>query len=362
MSDMPRKTYPYTLKEIDQNGNIRWYFRIGKGKRTRLPGEWGSAAFAAAYRKCMAQGEAEPKPGRHTLQWLVDKYQESAAFKGLKPSTQDVRRNVLKSVCKTGGKMIASHIGRKEIAAGRDRRAHTPFAAITYMKMMGYLFDWAVDAGHVKENPVIGVKKPKVSTDGFKPWEPDDIQRFYEVYAEGTQARLAMDLLLFTGLRRSDIYKIGPQHVRNGIIEFRATKNSEPLFIPIHPTLQKILNEVRTTHLAYLVTPIHKRPFKSAASFGNWFGDVCSEAKIDGRAHGLRKTLAQILAESGNSNSELKARFGWRSDAMANLYTKKADKKRLAMSGAAKLNENILTPQSQSNEGNASIKEAKSNS
>jgi integrase len=170
-----------------------------------------------------------------------------------------------------------------------------------------------------------------------------------------------MDLLLFTGLRRSDIFKIGPQHVRDGIIEFRATKNSEPLFVPVHPALQKILDQVKTTHLAYLVTPMHKRPFKSAASFGNWFGDVCKEAHVDGRAHGLRKTLAQILAESGNSNAELKARFGWRSDAMAKLYTKKADKRRLAISGAAKLNENILTPHSQSDEGNAPITEAKSN-
>lgn len=38
-------------------------------------------------------------------------------------------------------------------------------------------------------------------------------------------------------------------------------------------------------------------------------------------AHELRKTLAQLLAESGNSNGKLKARFAWKSDAMANHYT-----------------------------------------
>ena len=36
-------------------------------------------------------------------------------------------------------------------------------------------------------------------------------------------------------------------------------------------------------------------------------------------AHEVRKTLAHLLAESGNS--ELKARFAWKSDAMANHYT-----------------------------------------
>ena len=57
-------------------------------------------------------------------------------------------------------------------------------------------------------------------------------------------------------------------------------------------------------------------------------------------------TLAKILAEAGHGNNELKARFGWRSDAMPNLYSREAGNKRLAISGAAKLNENILTPQS----------------
>jgi hypothetical protein len=82
---------------------------------------------------------------------------------------------------------------------------------------------------------------------------------------------------------------------------------------------------------------------------------------VEGRAHGLRKTLAQLLAESGNSNSELKARFGWRSDSMANHYTRKADKRKLAISGAAKLNENSLTPQSLPNEGLAAKNETKTN-
>lgn len=351
MESMPRKQYPYTTKETDQNGNVRWYFRIGKGKRTRLKGEWGSKEFAASYRNCMANEPLEAEATKLTLQWLVNRYQDSAAFKGLKASTQAVRRNVFKAICKTGGKLILSQIDRKAIAAGRDRRADTPFAAITYMKMMGYLFEYAVDAGHVKSNPVKGVKKPSPKTDGFKPWEPQDIVKFYDRHLEGSQARLAMDMLLLTGFRRSDIFRIGPQHIKDGMIEFRAEKNDEMVFVPLHPTLRTALENASTKHLAYLVTPTHGRPFKSAASFGNWFGKVCGEANVDGRAHGLRKTLAQLLAESGNSNSELKARFGWRSDAMANHYTRKADKRKLSISGAMKLNENILTPQPELDEG-----------
>lgn len=345
MTDMPRRKYPYAVREVDQNKNVRWYYRVGKGPRVRLPGEWGSKEFAEAYRKAAAKEGGIEAPTKHTLQWLADKYQESSAFKGLRESTQSQRRNILKVVCTTGGKVIISKIDRKMIAAGRDRRADTPFAAINYMKVMGYLFEWAVDAGLVRDNPVRGVKLPKAKSDGFRPWTAEDIKRFYDKHPDGSQARLAMDLLLFTGLRRSDVYKIGPQHLKDDLIEFRARKNEEMVFIPVHPNLAAALETAQAKHLAYLVTPVHGRPFKSAPSFGNWFGEMCAEAGVDGRAHGLRKTLANVLAESGNSNSELKARFGWRSDSMANHYTRKADKKRLAISGAEKLNMNDLTPQ-----------------
>jgi len=86
---------------------------------------------------------------------------------------------------------------------------------------------------------------------------------------------------------------------------------------------------------------------------------MCAEAGVDGRAHGLRKTLAQLLVES--CNSKLKARFGWRSDSMANHYTRKADKRKLAISSAAKLNENSLTPQTKSIEGLTPENKAKTN-
>jgi len=86
----------------------------------------GSREFAAAWRKCMANEVAPAAPTKHTLQWLVDKSVQRAAFKGLRESTQRARHNILKAVCKTGGKLILSQIDRKMIAAGRDRRADTP--------------------------------------------------------------------------------------------------------------------------------------------------------------------------------------------------------------------------------------------
>lgn len=362
MEPMPRPRYQYVQKHVTRHDTVVWYFRIGKGPRTRLPGEYASPEFVAAWKKLIAGDSIEVRaPSKHTLQWLVNKYEESAAFKGLKPSTQANRRNILKKVCKNGGNLLISQINRTTIASGRDRRADTPHAAINFMKVMGYLFEWAVDAGYLKENPVRGVKRPKVSSSGFKPWTEDDVIQFYRVHGPGTQARLALEMILFTGLRRSDVWRIGPQHIKDGAIEVKATKNDAELFIPLHPILKESLSKVKTGHLAYLITEKHQRPFKSKESFGNWFGEKCAEANVPSRAHGIRKTVAQQLAEAGGSNAELKALFGWSSDVMAALYTRNADKKRLSIAAAKKLNENDLSPHPISGVGDDGNKQAKTN-
>jgi integrase len=352
MEGMPRKRYPYVQRQTTRHGKVVWYFRIGEGKRTRLPGQYGSEEFIAAWKALVSGQDCAPKaPSRHTLAWLSEKYQQSAAFKSLKASTQANRRNILKAACSTGGDLLIAQITRATIAAGRDRRADTPHAAINFMKVMGYLFEWAVDAGYAKENPARGVKRPKVKSGGFVPWTDEDVIAFYRTHGPGTQARLAMEMILFTGLRRGDVWKIGPQHIRNDVIELKAEKNEAPLFIPLHPALRESLSKVSTGHLAYLVTPAHGRPFKSKASFGNWFGKMCAAAGVESRAHGVRKTVAQQLAEAGGSNAELKALFGWSSDTMAALYTRNADKKKLAEAAATKLKGNNLSPHLSSGEG-----------
>ncbi len=345
MEGMARQRYQYVQKQKTRHGRVVWYFRIGDGPRTRMKGEYGSPEFVTHWRSLIAgQETAVSTPSKFTLQWLVNKYEASAAFKALAPSTQRMRSNILKAVCETGGKMLVSQITRNTIASGRDRRAETPFAAINFMKVMGYLFEWAVDAGYARTNPVKDVKRPKAKVIGHTPWTYEDVAKFYEKHTLGSMARLAMDLLLFTGLRRSDVYRLGPQHIRDGVIEFRAKKNDEPLFIPVHPSLQKSIDACSISHMAFLTTPIQGRPFKSEASFGNWFAGVCAEAGVSARAHGLRKLLAQIVAESGGSNAELKALFGWTTDAMAAHYIKNANAKKLAQSGAEKLKENMPSP------------------
>jgi integrase len=142
-----------------------------------------------------------------------------------------------------------------------------------------------------------------------------------------------MALMLFTGVRRSDVVQLGRQMERDGWLRFTETKGrarrAKVRDIQILPELRAVLDATHSGHLTYLVTEFDK-PF-TAAGFGNWFRKRCNEAGMRHcSAHGLRKAGATIAAENGATEHQLMAIYGWESPKQAALYTRKADRKRLA--------------------------------
>jgi integrase len=65
------------------------------------------------------------------------------------------------------------------------------------------------------EDPTAGVRGPKFRSDGFYTWTEEDIAAFEATHPVGSRARLALALGLYTGQRRSDVVRMGRQHVRD---------------------------------------------------------------------------------------------------------------------------------------------------
>ena len=154
--------------------------------------------------------------------------------------------------------------------------------------------------------------------------------------------RLALELMLFTGLRRGDAFKLGRQHVRNGSVKIRAGKNGYEIDIPLLEPFAKAIDSVPATDLAFIRTE-HGRPFKSAASFGMWFGKQCREAGlVRCTAHGLRKAGATLAAENGANALDLSAMYGWNDARQAEVYIRKANRRRMAERAANALSPHLL--------------------
>lgn len=356
MRNMPRPRKPYIHREVTRHGTTVWYFRRGKGPRIRLPGIFGSPEFNAAYDAALA-GEPVKQvsgPSKKSLQWLVERYFESGRFSKLAPDTQEFRRRILMNVCKTGGKMDFRSITEADVRRGRVRREATPFAAQNYVKVMKALFQFAVDSAWLEKNPAAGVKTGNAHSDGFHTWTIEEVEQYQAHHPVGTQARLALDLLLYTGLRRADAVKVGKQHIRSGTLTLRAGKNHEEVVIPILPPLAESIEKTQTGDLVLLCTT-RGTPW-TKESFGAWFKKQCEAAGVPGRAHGLRKAGATFAAERGATELQLAAMYGWKNPRMAERYTRKASRKLLAEQAS-----NALFPHPQSGAGVSAKNTMKSN-
>jgi integrase len=185
-------------------------------------------------------------------------------------------------------------------------------------------------------DPTRDVKAVSIKTDGFHSWTDSEIDQFEARHAVGSRARLALALLLYTGQRRSDVVRIGRQHIRDGVLQVRQIKTGAELSIPVHPVLAAIIAETPTDHLTFLTTQL-ARPF-TAAGFSNWFREQCNMAGLPHcSAHGLRKAAARRLAEAGCTEHEIAAITGHASLRQVEHYTKAVNQKKLAASAMDKV-------------------------
>ena len=191
--------------------------------------------------------------------------------------------------------------------------------------------------GMCADDPTRGIRGAKIKSDGYRTWSEADIEAFEARHPVGSRARLALALLLYTAQRRSDVVRMGRQHVRDGALSVRQQKTGRSLEIPVHPALQAILEATPSNHLTFLTTQAGK-PF-SPAGFTNWFRDMCNEAGLPRgtSAHGLRKAACRRLAEAGCSANLIAAVSGHRSLREVQRYTEAVDQARMARSAMEKV-------------------------
>lgn len=341
---MPRKLPPFVTRERSRHGKVVFYFRKDKGPRLRLPAI-DAPEFHEAYQAALVGAPPRRKAvvGVSTLAWLVARYKDSSAYRALSEATRRQRDNILGNVVAKSGHNTYKAVTRKHIVQGREDRAATPAQARNFLDAMRGLFRWALDAELVAIDPTAGVKNPKrPKGGGFAAWTEDDVLAYEARWPAGTKERVWFHVLLYTGLRRGDAVVLGRQHVRSGVATLRTEKTGTEVNIPILAVLSETLAIGPTGDLAFIVGD-NRRPL-TKESFGNYFRVACNAAGLTGKsAHGVRKIGAQRAAEAGATVNELEALFGWTGGTMASLYTKSANRKRLAASAMDKI-ENAQRP------------------
>jgi integrase len=200
------------------------------------------------------------------------------------------------------------------------------------------LFRWAVKSQIVKTDPTVAVENPaRKKGDGFIPWTEDHVAAYETRWPIGTRQRVWLDVLLYTGLRRGDAVRLGRPHVRDGIATLKTEKGgfNVTVTLPVLPVLAATLAAGPCGDLTF-IAGASGRPL-TKESFGNEFRASCRAAGVPGSAHGVRKIAATRAANAGATVAQLEAIFGWQGGTMASLYTRAADRRRLAIEAMHKL-------------------------
>mgnify|MGYP002623250540 FL=1 len=326
----------------DRHGRMRYYFRRGH-TRVSLPGRPGEVEFMAAYQLAAAafsplQPLRSPDPAPGTFDALAVAYYRSPQFLSLSPASQKTYRHAIDNWREKHGAKRVTHLERRHVTEHLAAKfeASGPEAANKLRKVLKILCGFAVENGWRRNNPCDGVRKYKPAGEGFVAWSEGDVGKYLEHWPAGSRERLALLLLLYTGQRRSDVVRMGRQHVSGDTIRVVQQKTGAQLVIPLHPDLKSVLDELPRDNLTFLTTAYGK-PF-TVAGFGNWFRDACDGAGLTTRsAHGLRKSAAVRLVEAGCTSKQVAAITGHATLREIERYTAAADQERLAREAIRRL-------------------------
>jgi integrase len=217
----------------------------------------------------------------------------------------------------------------------------SPAVQRNMLRALRHFLKFCTAAGLLDYDPAEGVTRAKMKkTGGFYTWTEDDVAKFEDRHPVGSKARLALALYLNLGVRKSDVVRIGPRHIKGGeLTDFLPQKGSRTggnrITVPLFEDTKAIIAATPLMGTdTYLVTSFGKA--FTANGFGNKMREWCDEAGLpECTSHGLRKLCLVRLAEAGLDAFRIAAISGHKDLREVQLYVEAANRKRMAREAVA---------------------------
>jgi integrase len=344
---MRKRWLPAWVSEYnDRHGKRRYRFRRKGFTQYLFKNPPGTEGFRQEYEACKQGTAAQPisvgakriAPG--SFHDLVSRYYRSPDFLDPSDRTREVYRGVIERWLVTYGKGKVRDLEARHVADMMGEMLPHRTAANMLRKRLSALMNFGIREGMATTNPVLATKPYKIDTKGFHTWSEDEIAQYEARHPVGTKARLAFDLMLWTGQRGGDARVMGPQHIKAKRLHVTQEKTGAVLSLTILPALAESIMAANPGALVFLLSA-HGKPY-SRKGFGNKFRQWCDEAGLRHcSAHGLRKSAARRFAEAGCSNQQIKAWTGHTTDSEVSRYTAAADQQSLSDSAGEMLMANL---------------------
>lgn len=344
---MAKRWLPKWVSEYpDRHGKPRYRFRRKGYTQYLFKNAPGTEGFRQEYRACLdglASERTDPGADRiiaGTFDDLITRYYRSPDFLDPGPRTQVVYRGTIERWRVKYGKARVRDLEPRHVAEMLAEMLPYRTSANMLRKRLRALLQFAIREGLADRNPVLATKPYKVESTGFHTWSEDEIAQFEARHPVGSKARLALDLMLWTGQRGGDARIMGAGHVRGKRLVVTQEKTGATVSLPILPALARSIMATKSSALVFLLSD-HGKPY-SPKGFGNKIRQWCDEAGLPNcSAHGLRKAAARRFAEAGCSNQQIKSWTGHTTDSEVARYTAAADQEALSDRAAEMLMANL---------------------
>ena len=338
---MPRKRKldRYVSVFVDRYCKERFRFRR-LGVSIYLPPP-GSEEYAAAYAKALGGSGVSGRAVPGSVGDLVSRFYQTISFRRGGPGWQRTMRQTIEPFREEFADIPVRSFRPKDIDVilakrhekiirfvnGRQRAFGGSSAAERLREMLMRLFKLAVKLEWIANNPVMLADAVGHKPKGYHPWTEVEIAKYRETWPLGTTPRLALELMLWTGARRSDAHRMPPPV--NGRMVLKAAKTGKEINLPVAPALQAAIDAMPEVG-AVLLRSEYGRPF-TQNGLGQRMREWCDKAGLPHcTAHGIRKALTRRAADLNVSQQGLKSLGQWSQDREVATYAASANAKRMA--------------------------------
>jgi integrase/recombinase XerD len=339
---------PNVISDTDRYGTVRYYYRTKGKPKIRLVSPPGSPAFLQEIERARAATKGDTNPTAHpprkvipgSFRDLLRRYYAHSGFTRLDWSTQKWTRRALEYVANGRDDFPIALAKRKHLQDIIESKAQTPAIANEVRTALRKVFKYAVAQDMIDSDPTTALTEIEYRRKPHKPWTDEEIERYERTHREGSNARLALALLRYTGCRIEDAPRLGPNNFVNGRLRYTMAKGEErnpiDVDIPVLPELSAAIASAKRTGIKTFLVTIDGRPY-GARGFAGTFRYWCQQARVNKSAHGFRKRMGKMLAEGGATPHESMAWLGHRTLQQVQTYSKDANRARLADAAATKL-------------------------
>lgn len=329
---------------------ILYTYHRASGKR--ILAEPGTPEFMAEVAALDADEKARNqerlKPS--TLGGLIQSYKTTDPWNDLAPRTKRDYERVIAFLAPLYAAPVvaftAPHVAALRNSWRKTRGRRFVNYCLTFLSVL--MKRHAIELGLTKENAAAADRVSRVKRDRNaeplnRPWTEAERHAVWNRTGTARYAhlRLPVAIGLYLGIREGDMVRMPPTVVKGRQIVLKTAKRQVWIDLVVLPELAEAISASRSEAITLCVNS-RGRPWSQdgfRASFFKMIRALEEEGQVGPGLtyHGLRHTVASLLAERDVSAADIAAVLGQERSETAEIYAKRADRRRRAKAAITKL-------------------------